>query len=262
MATPELAFTGERIVPGRTPEALFSEHEARYVFAGQYVSGKDVLDIACGTGVGTSFLRRAGARRVYGLDIDPDAIAFAKARYRDCEFGQSDATDLGLPSSSVDVVVSFETLEHVRDQRTFLTECRRVLRPRGMVICSTPNITVYRWFGTNPYHVRELTAGEFTSLLAEYFVGLTLFSQSEQLYPLFVLRSVVMPVRSVVARSLDRMRLKRSIKRILRTTVPPQEMRKEFSREAGIVPRGVQPYQETWLKRPVHMVAVGWKGLD
>src|SRR6267143_674405 len=107
-AVPDLEFTGERIVPGKTGEALFREHEERYVFAGQHVSGKDVLDVACGTGVGTSFLRGAGARRVWGLDIDPDAIAFAKARYGDCEFAESDATDLCLPDSSIDVVVSFE----------------------------------------------------------------------------------------------------------------------------------------------------------
>ena len=89
----DLEFTGERIVPGKTAEALFRHHEERYIFAGQYVRGKDVLDIACGTGVGASFLRGAGAHRVWGLDIDPDAISFAKARYAECEFAQSDATD-------------------------------------------------------------------------------------------------------------------------------------------------------------------------
>src|SRR5262245_26418201 len=46
--TPTLEVTGERIIPGKTAEKLFREHEERYVFAGQYVSGKDVLDVACG----------------------------------------------------------------------------------------------------------------------------------------------------------------------------------------------------------------------
>jgi predicted RNA methylase len=100
----EFEFTGERIVPGRTAEHLFREHEERYAFAAQYVKGKDVLDVACGTGVGSWFLRRAGARKVWGLDIDPQAVAFAKARYADVSFAQCDATELCLPDRSIDVV--------------------------------------------------------------------------------------------------------------------------------------------------------------
>jgi 2-polyprenyl-3-methyl-5-hydroxy-6-metoxy-1,4-benzoquinol methylase len=252
---PELQFTGERIVPGKTAEALFREHEERYVFAGQYVSGKDVLDVACGTGVGSSFLRGAGARSVWGLDIDPDAIAFAKARYGDCEFAESDATDLCLPGSSADVVVSFETLEHLKDQRKFLMECWRVLRPGGTLICSTPNTTIYRWRGTNPYHVREHTTREFMSLLAEHFVELTLFSQREQVYPLFVLWRVVSP-------SLERLRLTRPIKRMLGMKVPPQGLREEFSGDDRSSNCDIRPYQETWLKQPMYLVAICRKNFD
>jgi O-antigen/teichoic acid export membrane protein/2-polyprenyl-3-methyl-5-hydroxy-6-metoxy-1,4-benzoquinol methylase len=254
-AAPELELTGERIVPGKTPEALFREHEERYTFAGQYVSGKDVLDVACGSGIGTSFLRGAGARSVCGLDIDQDAVAFAKARYGDCIFAQSDATDLCLANSSVDVVVSFETLEHLEDQRRFLTECHRVLRSGGMLICSTPNATVYRWYGMNPYHVREHTRRGFSRLLAEHFVGLTLFSQREQVYPLFVLRRVV-------SRSLERLRLAGPIKRILGMKEPPLQMREEFSRDGRGVIREIQRYRGTWLKQPVYLVAVCRRNLD
>jgi 2-polyprenyl-3-methyl-5-hydroxy-6-metoxy-1,4-benzoquinol methylase len=251
----KLEFTGERIVPGKTAEQLFREHEERYLFARQYVAGKDVLDVACGTGVGTTFLRRAGARRVWGLDIDPDAIAFAKARYGDCEFAQSDATDLCLADSSMDVVVSFETLEHLSDQRKFLMECWRVLRPGGMFICSTPNTTIYRWYGMNPYHARELTTREFVRLLGEQFGSLALFSQGERIYLLYVLRLVL-------SRSLDRLKLKGQIKKLLGMNVPPRPLREEFS-ENGLSPmHDIRPYKAAWLRQSMYLIATCRKNFD
>jgi 2-polyprenyl-3-methyl-5-hydroxy-6-metoxy-1,4-benzoquinol methylase len=69
----------------------------------------------------------------------------------------------------VDLVVSFETLEHLKDQKKFLKECRRVLRSHGIFICSTPNTTIYHLAGANPYHVHELTTTEFESMLEEEF---------------------------------------------------------------------------------------------
>src|SRR5579859_6468672 len=114
-AAPDLDFTGERIVAGKTEAALFREHEARYVFAGQFVKGKEVLDVACGTGLGTQYLLKAGAARCQGIDIDPAAIAYANRAYGGCFFSCGDATEIGLADNSVDVVVSFETIEHVRN---------------------------------------------------------------------------------------------------------------------------------------------------
>jgi ubiquinone/menaquinone biosynthesis C-methylase UbiE len=248
---PDLEFTGERIVPGKTVEALFREHEERYVFAGQHVAGKDVLDVACGTGVGTEYLRIAGASRVWGLDIDPGAIAYAKSRYAGCEFAECEATSLCLPDESVDVVVSFETLEHLKDQRKFITECWRVLRSGGMLICSTPNTTIYGWQGTNPFHIHELSTREFKGLLGSYLCEVRLFSQAEQIYPAFVLKRIA-------SRVVDRLRLKEAIKRILGMKAPPPGMRGEFSAERSAA-CGIQPYRGAWMIQPTYVVAVGRK---
>jgi ubiquinone/menaquinone biosynthesis C-methylase UbiE len=245
---PNLEFSGERIVPGKTAEALFREHEERYVLAGHYVSGKEVLDVACGTGVGTEFLRSAGARRIWGLDIDPGAIAYAQSRYAECEFAECEATNLCLSDESVDVVVSFETLEHLTDQRKFLGECWRVLRPGGMLICSTPNTTIYRWQGTNPYHVHELSTREFEDLLGSYFCELHLLSQTEQIYPVFVLKRIA-------SRVLQRLKVKEAIKGILGMRAPCRCMRDEFSAE-GAATCGVLPYRRAWLVRPTYLIAV------
>lgn len=248
---PVLEFTGERIVPGKTTEELFREHEVRYVFAGKFAAGKEVLDVACGTGVGTDFLRRSGANQVWGLDIDQESISFAKAKYRDCQFAQSDATELCLRDDSVDLVVSFETLEHLKDQKKFLKECRRVLRPHGIFICSTPNVAIYNLAGANQYHVHELTTTEFENLLKEEFAELQLFSQAEQVYPLFLLKRFV-------SQMLDRLNLKGTIKRILGIKAPSPSMRDRFSAGAGFTD-GIQPYRRSWLVRPTYVVAVGRK---
>jgi 2-polyprenyl-3-methyl-5-hydroxy-6-metoxy-1,4-benzoquinol methylase len=244
-----LEFTGERIVPGRTAEALFRQHEERYVFASQYVFGKDVLDVACGTGVGTSFLRGAGARRVCGMDIDPDAIAFARARYGKCEFMQSDATDMCFADSSVDVVVSFETLEHLRDQKEFLMECRRVLRPGGVLICSTPNQSLSRWGGPNPYHSRELTVTEFTHLLTSIFGKVQLYAQECRVYPLYVAKKVLLSV-------LDTLQLAGPIKRFLRPKPVNANRRTEFVGNPNGVNGNIRPHHSARLTEPTFVIAV------
>jgi ubiquinone/menaquinone biosynthesis C-methylase UbiE len=248
-ATPELEFTGERIVPGKTAEALFREHEERYIFAGQYVSGKDVLDVACGTGVGSSFLRGAGARRVWGLDIDLDAIAFAKARYGDCEFAESDATDLCLPDSSVDVVVSFETLEHLKDQQKFLMECRRVLRPGGMLICSTPNLGISRWWTSNPFHVREFYPMEFKELVASVFPSVELFGHRNRAYLSYVPRKIIL-------RALERLGLRDTVERILARKSAKESFRTGFVNDASRLRESIFPYRRTFLNQPTFLIAV------
>lgn len=248
---PQLEFTGERIVPGKTTEVLFKEHEVRYVFAGRYVEGKDVLDVACGSGVGTDFLRRAGARKVYGLDIDPHAVAYARARYTDCEFAECDATDLSLPDESVDVVVSFETLEHLRDQERFLRECSRVLKPKGVLICSTPNTNVYRWYGANPYHMRELTPAQFRKAVEAHLSHVALFSQQVVFYPSYVLRRV----SSWLLRCL---KLTLTVNRLLgRGRSGTGTMREEFVSGGASV--DVEPYRASWLAQPMYVIAVGRK---
>lgn len=245
----EFDFTGERIVPGRTAEHLFREHEERYVFAGQFIKGKDVLDVACGTGVGSRFLQQAGARSVLGLDIDPQAVSFAKARYRDVSFAQCDATELCLPDRSIDVVVSFETIEHLQDHQKYIRECRRVLRPGGLFICSTPNTKLYgrRW--ENKYHVHELSTGEFQDLLGSQFRELRLFSQSERIYLLYLLRCFL-------ARTLDDIGLKEKLLRALGRIPKDGPLREEFAADEIATSPAIVPYRNSFMVQPMYMLAV------
>lgn len=169
---------GERMVPAITGGSTFWEHIYRYAFACRYVRGKRVLDIACGEGYGAAALQNAGAAHVIGVDISEDVCRHSRARYG-LDARQGSAEQIPLPDGSVDIVVSFETIEHTRGPRRFLDECARVLVPGGHLIISTPNEKVYAKFceAPNPHHCSEMTEEEFTLALAARFHIVRLYSQ-------------------------------------------------------------------------------------
>ena len=126
-----LAATGERLVPDQQHgELVHAEHLARYRLAAQLARGRRVLDAASGEGYGSAILAAAGATSVTGIDLDRDAVDHAGARYG-LNFEVADVAALPFPEASFDVVVSFETIEHVPDAVAALREFRRVLAPRG-----------------------------------------------------------------------------------------------------------------------------------
>jgi 2-polyprenyl-3-methyl-5-hydroxy-6-metoxy-1,4-benzoquinol methylase len=251
---PTLPITGERFVPGMVAEQLFREHEARYVFASTFVKGKRVLDVACGSGIGTHYLLRAGAHSCLGLDIDRAATGYAKARYKDCVFAQCDATSLCIADASVDAVVSFETIEHVKDQRAFLLECRRVLRPGGILVCSTPNRILSRWGEVNPFHLRELTVAEFADLLRSPFTQVQLYAQKSRIYPLYVGRRVLIGL-------LDKLQLTEPIRRFLRGRPVTAIPRTEFGGDSNDLDGEIQPGRAPLLHQPTFVIAVARKPL-
>jgi SAM-dependent methyltransferase len=172
--SPGLELSGERMVPAGSDAQTFWEHTERYRFATGFVSGLDVLDIACGEGYGSAALLRAGARSVVGVDIAPEAVEHARQRYKvDARVGS--ALDIPLGDRSVDFVVSFETIEHLERPEQFLRECARVLRPGGRILLSTPNATTSA--NVNPFHVSEMTVAELAQLLATWFSDPAFFAQ-------------------------------------------------------------------------------------
>lgn len=170
-AVPSLANTGERLMSdNQTYTAV--EHLHRYALAYEIAAGLDVLDIACGEGYGSNLLAGC-ATSVVGVDIAADAVAHAAMKYRrhNLRYAHGSATAVPLPDAAVDLVVSFETIEHLREHDKMLSELRRVLRPGGRMIMSSPDSRYYSEATghVNPFHLRELSCDEFRDLVARYF---------------------------------------------------------------------------------------------
>jgi O-antigen biosynthesis protein len=171
--------TGERYLPGMAGDMAL-EHLHRYLLARQLCAGAEVLDIASGEGYGSALLAEV-ATRVTGVDIAAAAVSHARARYghERLRFLQGDCADIPLADASVDVVVSFETIEHHDRHVEMLCEIKRVLRPSGVLVISSPDRYVYsdKPGYRNPYHVKELYADEFKALLQDHFPRVRYFGQ-------------------------------------------------------------------------------------
>jgi SAM-dependent methyltransferase len=161
---------------------------ARYRWATSFVSGREVLDAACGTGYGTKILAEAKATAVVGLDRSPEAVDEArKTAHPNSLFMVGDVTRLPFADHVFDVYLSFETFEHIEKSEALVEEARRILNPAGTFICSTPNRPVispgHRLADRplNPFHTREYDRDEFDSTLRRFFpeplfYGQTFFS--------------------------------------------------------------------------------------
>jgi SAM-dependent methyltransferase len=185
-----LPFDGERFThDARGPIEL--EHVHRYLFARRFCRGLDILDAASGEGYGSALLGQV-ARRVTGVEKQEAAAAHASAAYGSdtVRFLVGDCLDLPLPDASVDVYVSFETLEHVEAHERLLDEAARVLRPGGLLVISTPDRRVYSEEAgrENPFHLRELDRAEFEALLRTRFAHVALHAQKA------VAASLIMPL--------------------------------------------------------------------
>jgi ubiquinone/menaquinone biosynthesis C-methylase UbiE len=179
------AFTGERFLPECTGEIAY-EHWHRYVFARHVAAGKTVLDVATGDGYGAALLSSI-AEFVCGVDIDQPSVRDASAKYSrstNLAFVQADASALPFPDGTFDLIVSFETIEHIDApaQARMLKEFHRLLVPEGLLLISSPNKTVYsdaREF-VNEFHVHELYRDELQALLTPLFPMQRWFHQRGQ----------------------------------------------------------------------------------
>jgi SAM-dependent methyltransferase len=185
-----MQYTGERMIPEEASADTFWEHIYRYRFAADFVKGKQVLDIACGEGYGSASLLKAGATSVLGVDISEEACQHAREKYG-IQTMVGDAQNIPVPPASVDVVVSFETIEHVPEPYRFLDECVRILRPGGVAVISTPNKNAYQQLSpNNPYHCAELTNDEFARLCEARFSKIHYYSQRPLKVPWWDLRGI------------------------------------------------------------------------
>lgn len=163
---------GERMDATLEGEAIFADirkrfHLARYQFACNYTHGKVVADIACGTGYGTELMAQKGAaKQCLGVDIAKEAIDYAEKYHNpsNTEFYCASADHTPFNDESLDVVASFETIEHLPDDVSLLSEFHRILKSNGQLIISTPNM----WpLSMMDHHTKEYDYQEFKRVLED-----------------------------------------------------------------------------------------------
>lgn len=170
----------ERVIPGVSSNFMFKEALARYEFAKKYVkSGMNVLDLGSGTGYGTSVLGVDGVN-VFGIDINAEAVDFSNNHYanRNVNFKKGNILTK-LPIQKYEVIVSFETIEHLKKPDLFLKNISSSLRKNGLLIMSTPNAPIISPNGGvgSPYHTKEFNYDELNKILKKNFGKVKIFGQ-------------------------------------------------------------------------------------
>ena len=170
MTVEPLPLTGERTVPGIAEENYwFRRHEAAYLALAPHCTGATVLEAGCGEGYGANLLAGT-ARRVLALDYDELTASHVRRAYPNVDVVRGNLAYLPMADGAVDVVANLQVIEHLWDQEGFLLECRRVLRPGGTLLVTTPNRITFspgRDTPLNPFHTRELSPSELDGLLRE-----------------------------------------------------------------------------------------------
>ncbi len=183
-----LDFSGERIVPWSETMRLYaivwSQHMERYAWASALCGDKNVLDAACGTGFG-ALLLSAIASSVIGIDISEEAVDYAKHMFKGqgvkAEFIVEDlqnsllqeAYRLMYPKTMFDVVVSFETIEHLDHPELWVNQVKDLLNAGGTFISSVPLAQEL-----TDFHKHTFTEDSFRKLITDS--GLSISSEKTQ----------------------------------------------------------------------------------
>lgn len=141
----------------------------RYGYVAKYCRNKNVLDIPCGMGWGTSLLK--GCKTLTGIDTSFEAIEEANYRYgKIAQFHVGSMKELEFRDKSFDLIACLEGIEHVSEStgKLFLKECYRVLKENGEFIVSSPS-SISADHSGNPYHLKEYMPEELQALLTPHF---------------------------------------------------------------------------------------------
>jgi ubiquinone/menaquinone biosynthesis C-methylase UbiE len=174
-----MQWTGERMIAEQNVGKGETEHLHRYAIVTPFIHNKTVLDLASGEGYGSHLLAQH-ASFVTGVDISAQAVNHAAAKYKknNLTYKEGSATSVPLPDHSVDVIVSFETLEHHDQHEASMIEFKRVLKPDGILFISSPEKeNYYKIDPHNPFHIKELTFFEFENLLKSHFQMIHMYRQ-------------------------------------------------------------------------------------
>ena len=184
----KMLFTGERYIPeyfSDSNDEIVKEHEDRYKTITELITDKVVLDAACGSGYG-SFEISKHAKSIIGIDISEDSVAYAKNNFlaENLNFEVASVTEIPFDDNEFEVVVSFETIEHISEnqQVLFLKQIKRVLKEDGILIISTPDKLIYsdKKNYKNEFHIKEFYEKEFYCFLSNFFKNVEFYYQKQE----------------------------------------------------------------------------------
>ena len=136
-----------------------------YYLAMDRVKG-DLLEIGCGEGRGVHLLQDK-VTSFTGLDKIAEVVETLSGKYPEAKFIQSSIPPLDFDDAQFDTVISFQVIEHIKNDQEYLKEIARVLKPGGQALLTTPNIK--KSLSRNPWHVREYTATQLKKLCEPHF---------------------------------------------------------------------------------------------
>lgn len=137
-----------------------------YVVAVDHIRG-DVLEVGCGEGRGVELLMQKSGSFT-AIDKIEDALVVLRKRFPTARFTSMNIPPFnGLQDNAYDCVVSFQVIEHIQNDALYLKEIKRVLKPGGIALLTTPNRKMS--LSRNPWHIREYLAHELKSLAAGIF---------------------------------------------------------------------------------------------
>jgi len=170
----------ERWLPGFCSEHTNKEHESRYNWVKDFVKDRTVLDIACGTGFGSyKLINEGGAVKVTGFDVDDKTIRYASLRNKHPRlFFEVNDAETFAASNSYDIIVSFETIEHLHKPQSFLKNINAALAGDGQCFISTPIASVDE--NKNPdnvFHQTEWGFRKFQELVKDFLIVKDIFLQ-------------------------------------------------------------------------------------
>ena len=158
--------------PGFKGNSIYKEKMIeRYQWANKYIKGKDILDIPCGCGWGTSYLE--GYKSCIGMDIDPESIEWANKHYakENCKFIFHDMSCRFTIKQTFDVIICLEGYEHVAQWEgiRFLENAKIMLKDEGIILLTCPVIPPRGKHSGNPYHLYEPYETDFIMIMASRF---------------------------------------------------------------------------------------------
>ena len=177
MSVDDVGTDHSRVTPpddDDTRESLLEYHRHLFAYeeaARRLVASSRVLEVGCGGGYGAQLMASRGFR-VTAVDPSMQAVRYSATRYPTVRFAAASGTTLPFAEGAFDAVVSMQVIEHIDDARAYLRELRRIVRPGGQIVLTTPNRAL-RLFPLqrpwNPYHVREYSRRSLSAELSTVF---------------------------------------------------------------------------------------------